>query len=659
VPLERIVDNPFQTRSDYGDVAELAESLLKLKASRPETSGLLQTPLARITHDGQGLDPSVYGGALACLDDEEMAVVELAAGHRRLRAFAQLAAAGHIEYGALPVDICLLDDEEMADVAWEENAKRKDLSPIEEAEAMQRAMTRFGWMQAEVGQRWGLSQSAVANKLRLLGLPGDAQAAIRAGQLSERHGRALLTAAAKSQRIYHAVAAQVIPRPVAGDEAAGRARQALAQGNYRPVTLWHDRQTVVCQACGASQPVGGADGESVYVALTGNADEGGYERVYLCEVCYRVATDWTPPSAAETDKLVEQITYRQVIGLDRNHFPLDVEIVASSPGPIVSPRCAGCPARQERNGRTECLDRVCYEAKRRLWEARQADELYTRLRERYPDAADFVVADDFRGYDLRANDQVDQAMVRDSHCGPHCERLSFGRVYTDIYLRPFDDLPFAYRCNNTNSHLACQRRYLAGQRSQAEMDAEKQLKNSVAANRQAANALLRRARLSISQALLDGHASVWIKLAWKLGGREQKSLDAALASVAGAVIGWDLECHSDWSREETPARFEEEIERILADLGVALLSGLEDIQRQLARIADFILAEVGQPRLDLTPEQVRGNRENLRKLQVELRAMIADGRATADEAATLGAEIEYLQRTLDISREIMRRDDDE
>jgi len=647
VPLERICDNPFQTRSDYGDVAELVESLLNMQAARPETSGLLHVPPGRVVLDGQVLNSAEYGGLLPCLGDEPQAVVELAAGHRRLRAFRQLAA-DQQEYTTFPVDVSPLGDQAMADVAWEENAKRKDLSPIEEAEALQRAMTRFSWTQAEVGRRWGLSQSAVANKLRLLGLPHDAQAAIRAGQLSERHGRALLAAAGKSQRIYQAVAAQIIPRPMASAEAAGQARQLVTTANFH-TTHWFKQQTVVCAACEVSLSVG--DGLEVYSALVDDAaSDNGYQYIYLCQTCYRTATNWTPPSAAESDKLVEQVTYRQIVGLHNPHFPLDVEMAASG---IVSARCTDCTARQERAGREECLDRQCYDAKRKLWEARQADELCARLRELYPDVDDFKV-DDFRGYDLRASDQADRAMVRDGHCGPHCERLGFHRIYSDYYLQPFDDLPFAYACNNSNAHLACQRRYLAAQQTDADKAAEEQLKNSVATNRQVANALLARARLSVARALLDGHAGAWSQLAVAFGAKKELPIDEALMLISGRVINWDLDCHHDWSEQKTFLRFQEEIQRILSSFGIALLPSVDDEVHQLDRIACFILDDEGQPRADLTPEQIQGNLENLRKVQVELRAMAADGRATADEVAALGAEIEYLQRALDISREISR-----
>lgn len=608
VPLERIRDNPFQNRADYGDVGELAASLLKMKGSRPETSGLLQVPPGRIVVPATKkrsryiLDPAEFGGAHACLADEPQAVVELAAGHRRVRAFMQLLDEGNLEYAKFPVDVGPLGDQAMADIAWEENAKRKDLSPIEEAEALQRAMNQFGWTQAEIGRRWGLSQPAVANKIRLLDLPDEAQAAIRAGQLSERHGRALLAAAGKSQRIYRAVAVRIIPRPAAA-EAVERARVLLTRGSYNLHT-WFKQPSVICEACGDSVDV--SAGEEAYAALTGPLGDGAYS--HLCQTCYRAATDWTPPSAAETDKLVEQTVYRQIVGLLNPRFPLDVEITAAGPGDIISPRCADCQTRHERAGRPECLDRQCYDAKRKLWEARQGDELVARLRERYPDAENLSIDDDFHGYDLRAGDQVDEAMLRDGVCGPHCPRLKFRRVFGDHYLRPFDDLPFAYCCNNSNSHAACQRRYLAGRRSDDEVAADEQLKNSVAGNRQAANVLLRRARLSVGRALLDGHVGVWQELAVRFGAKKPElTFEDALAHVAGQIIGYDLDCLHDWAAENAVETFERELGRYLGYCGVALLPGPEDVARRLERIAGFVLDdEHGRPRAELRRQYEAG-----------------------------------------------------
>jgi hypothetical protein len=80
----------------------------------------------------------------------------------------------------------------MADIAWEENAARKDISPIEEARAIRTAEKRFGWTQTEIARRWNLSQSAVSNKRRLLQLPAAIQTMILNGDIGERHGRALL-----------------------------------------------------------------------------------------------------------------------------------------------------------------------------------------------------------------------------------------------------------------------------------------------------------------------------------------------------------------------------------------------------------------------------------------------------------------------------------
>jgi len=198
IPLDRIDKNPFQTRTVTSAVTDLVASIQQLADVRPETSGLIHPPLGRIiiggktvTFHGQILNYEEYGGVLPCLGDEPEARVQLAAGHRRFAAFQQLAKTDD-EYATLPVDIELIDDQAMADVAWQENADREDISPIEEAAAIQTAMLEFKWTQSQVGERWGLTQAAVSNKLRLLRLPDGIRSLLRNKTITERHGRALM-----------------------------------------------------------------------------------------------------------------------------------------------------------------------------------------------------------------------------------------------------------------------------------------------------------------------------------------------------------------------------------------------------------------------------------------------------------------------------------
>lgn len=111
---------------------------------------------------------------------------ELVAGERRLRA-AKLAGLREVP--------CILVDASMEDaslIALVENLQRRDLDCVEEATALRQLIGMFGLSQEEAARRIGKSQSAVANKLRLLRLPADVLEALRSGGLSERHGRALL-----------------------------------------------------------------------------------------------------------------------------------------------------------------------------------------------------------------------------------------------------------------------------------------------------------------------------------------------------------------------------------------------------------------------------------------------------------------------------------
>lgn len=111
---------------------------------------------------------------------------QLIAGERRLRA-ASMAGFTHVP--------CLLkrtSGEQAAYLALIENLQRCDLDCFEEASGLARLIADYGITQEEVARRIGKSQSAVANKLRLLRFDGDIISRIRAAGLSERHARALL-----------------------------------------------------------------------------------------------------------------------------------------------------------------------------------------------------------------------------------------------------------------------------------------------------------------------------------------------------------------------------------------------------------------------------------------------------------------------------------
>ncbi len=158
VPVNEIDPNPNQPRRifDGESLAALAESIKQY--------GVL-SPISVRLHYGR---------------------YELIAGERRLRA-ARLAGLTLVPCLVLDVDM-----EESGLLAMVENLQREDLDFVEEARGISNLIRMFDMSQEEAARRLGLSQSAVANKLRLLKLPPDILAALRDKGLTERHGRALL-----------------------------------------------------------------------------------------------------------------------------------------------------------------------------------------------------------------------------------------------------------------------------------------------------------------------------------------------------------------------------------------------------------------------------------------------------------------------------------
>ena len=111
---------------------------------------------------------------------------ELISGERRLRAALILG------LESVPCHILGASDVKSAQIALVENIVRQDLDFLEEALAFKRLSTEFGMTQVEIAQKVGKTQSAVANKIRLLKLYPQTVDEIKQYSLTERHARALL-----------------------------------------------------------------------------------------------------------------------------------------------------------------------------------------------------------------------------------------------------------------------------------------------------------------------------------------------------------------------------------------------------------------------------------------------------------------------------------
>lgn len=173
IQLDKIEMNPWQTRIGDPDGEYIAGLALDIARN-----GLLQTPVGRRHAYNEGF-------------------VELAFGHNRLRAFVHLAndtPGGSMgsPWAQMPIDVRELTDEQMANFAWSENEKRRDISAIERARAIDRRIKDFKWSYREAGENLGIDHSTITNILRLLKLPKDLQTSIQEGKLSERQAQAIL-----------------------------------------------------------------------------------------------------------------------------------------------------------------------------------------------------------------------------------------------------------------------------------------------------------------------------------------------------------------------------------------------------------------------------------------------------------------------------------
>lgn len=148
---------------------------------------------------------------------------ELVAGERRLRA-ARMAGLQEVP--------CLVAEDGPSGLSTQlEQLTRRNLPYLEQARGIRRLMAEYGLGQEQVAQRLGMSQSAVANKLRLLKHPPEILTALEETGLSERHARALLRENDPHRRM------ALLQEAAHGHWSAARLEQALAEPHAETGTL--------------------------------------------------------------------------------------------------------------------------------------------------------------------------------------------------------------------------------------------------------------------------------------------------------------------------------------------------------------------------------------------------------------------------------------
>ena len=166
LPVNSIERNPYQPRTEFeaSSLRELSDSI--------QQHGVLQPLLVRALPNGGW---------------------QLIAGERRLMAAKQAGLA------TVPCRILELEEQQVCEVALEENLKRKDLNVLEKAQAFANYLQQFGRTIEELSKQLSLDRSTVSNLLRLLDLADPVKQSLRSDKISGGHARSLLSLSAEQQ----------------------------------------------------------------------------------------------------------------------------------------------------------------------------------------------------------------------------------------------------------------------------------------------------------------------------------------------------------------------------------------------------------------------------------------------------------------------------
>lgn len=196
IDIELISPNPDQPRTNFkkSDLEELSNSIKK--------EGLIQPILVR---------------------EQEDETYQIIAGERRWQA-AKLAGLKKV-----PIQVKNVDDDKALELALIENIQRSDLNPIEEAYGYRRLMERRKMTQADIAQAVSKGRSTIANALRLLDLPEDAQQLLFEDKITAGHARAILSVPTKEGR--ESLTQKIIDNKLSVRETESIARLLANKGN--------------------------------------------------------------------------------------------------------------------------------------------------------------------------------------------------------------------------------------------------------------------------------------------------------------------------------------------------------------------------------------------------------------------------------------------
>lgn len=166
IEIEKIKPNPYQPRKDFDVEAldSLGESIKKYGMLQP----IIVNKIEKRSDKGISYE------------------YQIVAGERRWRA------SQRIGLKQVPVIIREQSNREKLEIALIENVQRRNLNPVDRAEAFDRLRGEFGLLEKEIARIAGTSREAVANSLRILSLPPEVKKALKEGNVSEGHARALL-----------------------------------------------------------------------------------------------------------------------------------------------------------------------------------------------------------------------------------------------------------------------------------------------------------------------------------------------------------------------------------------------------------------------------------------------------------------------------------